>query len=100
MRHERDMIRAIVKGKSYRPGLTFDDAELAAIEQPTLHVHGTSDETVGPVESSQRVADVLARGELCLVDGGGHMPWFDDLARVAEKVGQFLTERHSEANSS
>src|SRR5262249_49126888 len=28
MRHERDMVCAIVKGKSYRPGLTFDDAEL------------------------------------------------------------------------
>ena len=39
------MVCAIVRGKSYRPGLTFDDAELAAI------VHGTSDVTVGPAES-------------------------------------------------
>ena len=45
------MVCAIVRGKSYRPGLTFDDAELAAIRQPTLHVHGTSDVTVGPAES-------------------------------------------------
>jgi 4,5:9,10-diseco-3-hydroxy-5,9,17-trioxoandrosta-1(10),2-diene-4-oate hydrolase len=90
MRHERDMVCAIVKGKSYRPGLTFDDAELAAIRQPTLHVHGTSDETVGSAESWQRVADVLPRGELCLVDGAGHMPWFDDLTLVAKEVGEFL----------
>ena len=41
MRNERAMIRAIVKGKSYRPGLTFDDDGLAAIQPPTLHVFGT-----------------------------------------------------------
>lgn len=92
MRHERDMVCAIVKGKSYRPGLTFADAELAAIRQPTLHVHGTSDETVGPAEIWKRVADALPRGELCLVEGAGHMPWFEDPTRVAEEVGRFLAE--------
>jgi 4,5:9,10-diseco-3-hydroxy-5,9,17-trioxoandrosta-1(10),2-diene-4-oate hydrolase len=92
MRHERDMVCAIVKGKSYRPGLTFDDAELAAIRQPTLHVHGTSDETVGSAESWKRVADALPNGELCLVDGAGHMPWFDDSIRVAKEVRDFLTD--------
>ena len=90
MRHERDMVCAIVKGKSYRPGLTFDDAELAAIRQPTLHVHGTSDETVGSVESWKRLADALPRGELHLVDGAGHMPWFDNPRRVAREVREFL----------
>ena len=90
MRHVRDMVCAIVRGKSSRPGLTFDDAELAAIRQPTLHVHGTADETVGSAESWHRVADALPRGELCLVDGAGHMPWFDDVARVAKEVDRFL----------
>jgi 2-hydroxy-6-oxonona-2,4-dienedioate hydrolase len=90
MRHERDMVCAIVKGKSYRPGLIFDDAELAAIRQPTLHVHGTSDETVGSADSWTRVADALPNGELCLVDRAGHMPWFDDPVRVAEEVSGFL----------
>jgi pimeloyl-ACP methyl ester carboxylesterase len=92
MRHERDMVCAIVKGKSYRPGLTFDDAELAAIRQPTLQVHGTLDETVGSAESWQRVADVLPRGELSLVGGAGHMPWLDDLDAVAGEVGRFLAQ--------
>jgi 2-hydroxy-6-oxonona-2,4-dienedioate hydrolase len=89
MRHERDMVCAIVRGKSYRPGLTFDDAELAAIRQPTLHVHGTSDVTVGSAESWQRVADALPHGELRLVEGAGHMPWFDDPTRVAEEGAVF-----------
>ena len=92
MRHERNMVCAIVKGKSYRPGLTFEDAELAAIRQPTLHVHGTSDETVGSAESWQRVADALASGQLHLVEGAGHMPWFEDPIRVAEEVDRFLVE--------
>jgi 2-hydroxy-6-oxonona-2,4-dienedioate hydrolase len=90
MRHERDMVCAIVKGRSYRPGLTFEDAELAAIRQPTLHVHGTSDETVGTAESWPRVADALPQGELCLVEGAGHMPWFDEPSLVAAKVRRFL----------
>jgi pimeloyl-ACP methyl ester carboxylesterase len=92
MRHERDMVGAIVTGKSYRPGLTFDDAELAAIRQPTLHVHGTRDEAVGSAESRQRVSDALPHGELCLVEGAGHMPWLDDPTGVAEEISRFLAE--------
>jgi pimeloyl-ACP methyl ester carboxylesterase len=90
MRHEREMVCAIVKGRSYRPGLTFDDAELAAIQHPTLHVYGTADHTVGSAEIWTRVADALPRGELRLVDGAGHMPWFDDSTRVAGEVDDFL----------
>jgi pimeloyl-ACP methyl ester carboxylesterase len=90
MRHEREMVCAIVKGKSYRPGLTFDDAELAAIRHPTLHVYGTADHTVESAEIWSRVADALPRGELRLVEGAGHMPWFDDSTRVAEELRDFL----------
>jgi pimeloyl-ACP methyl ester carboxylesterase len=90
MRHEREMVCAIVKGKSYRPGLTFDDAELAAIRHPTLHVYGTADHTVGSAEIFSRVANALPRGDLRLVEGAGHMPWFDDLDTVGDEVGRFL----------
>jgi pimeloyl-ACP methyl ester carboxylesterase len=89
MRHEREMVCSIVRGKSYRPGLTFEDTELAAIQQPTLHVYGTAD-PVGSVDIWRRVAGVLPRGELRLVEGAGHMPWFDDSTGVAEEVGHFL----------
>ena len=91
MRHERDMVCAIVKGKSYRPGLTFDDAELAAIRRPTLHVYGTAD-PVGSVDVWNRTAGVLPRAELRLVEGAGHLPWFDDSTRVAKEVRDFLAE--------
>jgi pimeloyl-ACP methyl ester carboxylesterase len=91
MRHEREMVCAIVKGKSYRPGLTFEDAELAAIRQPTLHVYGTAD-PVGSADIWRRVAGVLPRGKLRLVEGAGHMPWFDDPSQVAAEVSRFLAE--------
>ena len=84
------MVCAIVKGSSYRPGLTFDDAELAASRHPMLHVYGTADTTVGSAEIWSRVADALPRGELRLVEGAGHMPWFDDSTRVAGEVRDFL----------
>jgi 2-hydroxy-6-oxonona-2,4-dienedioate hydrolase len=91
MRHEREMVRAIVRGRSYRPGLTFDQAELATIGQPTLHVYGTAD-PVGSAELWARMAGMLPRGEMQLVEGAGHMPWFDDPKRVAAAVAHFLSE--------
>ena len=100
MKHEREMVCAIVKGRSYRPGLTFSDAELAAIRHPTLHVYGTADDMVGSAEIRHRVADTLPRGKLSLVEGAGHMPWFDDSARVAAEVGDFLARNDGSSRSS
>jgi pimeloyl-ACP methyl ester carboxylesterase len=89
MRHERDMVRAIVSGRTYRPGLTFDDAELAAIRQPTLYVYGTADH-VGTADVWRHAVGLLPCGELRLVDGAGHMPWLDDPIRIAADVSRFL----------
>jgi pimeloyl-ACP methyl ester carboxylesterase len=89
MRHERDMVRAIVSGRAFRPGLTFDDAELAAILQTTLYVFGTADH-VGTVDVWRRATGLLPQGELRLVDGAGHMPWLDDPNRIASDISSFL----------
>jgi pimeloyl-ACP methyl ester carboxylesterase len=90
MRNERDMVaRAVVSGRSWRPGLTFDDTELAAIEQPALYVYGTAD-PVGSVDIWRRAVGVLRQGKLRLVDGAGHMPWFEDPSQVAGDVNRFL----------
>lgn len=91
MRHERDMVCAIVRGKAYRPGLTLADAELGAIPHPVLHVYGTAD-PVGTADIWRHVARVLPHGELRLVQGAGHMPWFDDASHVAAEVSRFLAE--------
>jgi pimeloyl-ACP methyl ester carboxylesterase len=90
MRHERDMVRAVVSWRTGpRAGLTFERAELAAIQQPTLLVYGAAD-PVGTGEIWQRVADLLPRGELQLVDDAGHTPWLDDASAVARHVTRFL----------
>jgi pimeloyl-ACP methyl ester carboxylesterase len=89
MRHERDMVRAVVSGKGFRPGFVFADAEVGAVPQPTLLVYGTSD-PVGSVDLWRRVVGLLPRGELHLVENGGHLPWLDEPAGVATRVGRFL----------
>jgi pimeloyl-ACP methyl ester carboxylesterase len=91
MRHEREMVCAVVRGKSYRLGLTFEDGELAAIRHPTLHVYGAAD-PVGSADLWRRVAGTLPHGRLSIVERAGHMPWFDDSTRVAEEVSDFLAE--------
>jgi pimeloyl-ACP methyl ester carboxylesterase len=90
MRNERDMVRTLVSGRAFRPGVTFEDAELAAIGQPTLMVYGTAD-PVGTVEIWRRAMGVLPRGELQLVDGAGHLPWLDEPIQVAGRVSDFLS---------
>jgi pimeloyl-ACP methyl ester carboxylesterase len=91
MRNERDMVRSIVSWRSgLRPELTFEDAELAAIQQPTLLVYGTAD-PVGTVEIWRRVGELLPRGELQVLEGAGHMPWLDDPSGVAGHIRRFLT---------
>ena len=90
MRNERDMVRAVVRWRTgLRPGLAFEDAELAVFQQPTFLVYGTAD-PVGSVEIWKRAIGLLPRGQLQLVDGAGHMPWLDDPHVVAGHVSRFL----------
>ena len=89
MRHERDMVRAIVRGSSFRPGLTFTEAELRTVRTPTLCVFGSADPTGSP-GVWQKAMTTLSAGELVLLDGAGHMPWFDDVDLVADTLRRFL----------
>jgi pimeloyl-ACP methyl ester carboxylesterase len=91
MRNERDMVRTLVRGSAFRAGLTFEDAELAAIQTPTLCVYGTADPT-GSVDIWRRALDVLPHGELRVLDASGHMPWFDHPSQVAGEVSHFLAD--------
>jgi len=91
MRHERDMVRSIIRGDGWTPGFLFDDTDLGAIEAPTLMVYGTADH-VGDPGVWRRVVGAMPHARLELVDGAGHMPWFDEPQRVASLVGTFLAE--------
>ena len=92
MRSERNMVRALVTGSSFRPGLTFAEGELATIRQPTLHLYGSED-PVGTHETWRRFARMLPDAELHLLDGAGHVPWFDDPVRVGRDITAFLAIR-------
>jgi pimeloyl-ACP methyl ester carboxylesterase len=91
MRNEREMVRAIVRGRNWRPGLTFDDAELAAIERPAMCVYGTADQ-VGTADTWKHVTGLMPRGKLVVLNGLGHQPWLDDPSKVAAEVGGFLAD--------
>ena len=90
MHHERDMVRTLIRGRELRPGVAFADSELRTIEQPTLIVLGTTDPG-GTVDVWERVVGILPRGELHLVEGAGHLSWFDNPGQVGGRVQQFLS---------
>jgi pimeloyl-ACP methyl ester carboxylesterase len=90
MRNERAMIRdAVIGGRGWRPGLTFEPAELAAIRQPLLYVIGTADPE-GTVDYAERVVGMLPNADLRVLPDGGHMLWLDDAAHVGNVIRTFL----------
>jgi pimeloyl-ACP methyl ester carboxylesterase len=91
MRHERDMVRSILGRDGWRPGLTFDHDELAAVRQPTLVIWGSSD-PVGSPEVWKRAVEALPAGELRVIDGAGHTPWLDAPNAVSSALRRFLAE--------
>jgi 2-hydroxy-6-oxonona-2,4-dienedioate hydrolase len=89
LRSEREMVRAVVSWlRGWRPGLAFEAAELAGIEQPTLYLFGTADPT--GLDVAKRIVDLLPQAELRLVQGAGHVPWLDDPGQVGDEVSRFL----------
>lgn len=90
MQHERAMVQAIVDGSRIRDGVTFSNAELAAVRQPTMMVYGTLD-TLGDSVLWKRVMDTMPQGELAVVNDAGHMVWLDDPASVARTTEGFLS---------
>jgi 2-hydroxy-6-oxonona-2,4-dienedioate hydrolase len=95
MRNERAMIRdAVIGGGGWRPGLTFEPAELAAIRQPLLYVIGTADPE-GTVNYAERVVGMLPTAELSVLPDGGHMAWLDDAAQVSNAIRTFLDDSRS-----
>jgi 2-hydroxy-6-oxonona-2,4-dienedioate hydrolase len=89
MSNERAMVRNLLRRDGWDRGLTFDEGELAAIQQPVLWTFGTSD-PVGSVETWQGVGDQLPHAELRVVEGAGHLPWLDDPAGVGHALHRFL----------
>jgi pimeloyl-ACP methyl ester carboxylesterase len=95
MRNERAMIRdAVIGGGGWRPGLTFEPAELAAIRQPLLYVIGTADPE-GTVDYAKRVVGMLPNAELNVLPNAGHMLWLDDAVHMGNAIRTFLNDSTS-----
>ena len=88
-KHERHMVRNIVRSGGYVPGLVLDDAEVAGIRQPTLMVYGTAD-PIGSVDIWARFVRQMPQAEIELVKGGGHLVWYDDAVGIGGRVRRFL----------
>jgi pimeloyl-ACP methyl ester carboxylesterase len=91
---ERSMIQTIVDWRrgSFRPGLVFEDSDLATLDVPTLMIYGASD-PAGSVEIWQRFTEALPRASLLVIESAGHMPWFHDPAGIGLEVDRFLRSR-------
>jgi proline iminopeptidase len=61
---------------------------VAHIEAPALLVHGSEDPR--PVSAAVRLAALLPRAELSVIEGAGHLPWVEQPARFAKTVRAFL----------
>jgi 2-hydroxy-6-oxonona-2,4-dienedioate hydrolase len=89
MRHERAMVQAYLGGRAWRSGFLPTDAELASVRHPVRMLFGTEDPTGTPAIWERFVA-LLSNASLQLVDGAGHMVWWDDAEGVGGSVREFL----------
>jgi pimeloyl-ACP methyl ester carboxylesterase len=62
---------------------------LVALARPTLVVHGTADRVVPPADA-ELLARELPYARLELIDGAGHLVFWEAPARVAQLVGEHL----------
>ena len=89
LRAERAMVQALIQGSGFRPGVIPTDAESAAVRHPVRMLFG-SDDPAGSVDLWRRFTGRLPNGELEVLDGAGHMPWWDDAKAVGRSVRAFL----------
>lgn len=66
-------------------------AGLAAIDQPTLILHGDKDGTV-PVRHAERHARAMPNARTIILEGAGHIPHIEQPARVNHLILDFLQE--------
>ena len=71
-------------------GATWDaDGRLAQISAPTLVVAGTADAVVDP-RNARLLADAIPNARLELIDGAGHLPFWERAEEFAALVERFL----------
>lgn len=92
MRHERDLVKSVLTGKGWVPGVTLTRTDLAAVGAPTLMIFGSDDPT-GSLDIWRRFTDALPNATLHVAPESGHLPWYDDPAKVGDVIRTFLQTR-------
>jgi 3-oxoadipate enol-lactonase len=69
------------------------------ITQPTLIVQGTADRVVDP-GNADVLAHLLPNARMELLDGAGHLPYWEQPRRFARIVAGFLTDPAASAHES
>ncbi|MFD4357568.1 alpha/beta fold hydrolase [Nocardia sp. NPDC058518] len=85
----RALLRRLMQGHTARPENVLTDDELARLETPLLFVLAEHDVFSSPDQARPSVTKIP--GARLVVVPGGHGPWFDDAARCASPVREFLS---------
>lgn len=71
-------------------GTTYDGGgRLADVSAPTLVLHGDEDVVVAPA-NGRLLADRIPDARLVVLEGHGHLPFWEDPARVADEIRGFV----------
>ena len=89
LQNERAMVRAVLMRDGWRAGFVPTDADLKTVTAPFRMLFGSADPT-GSVDLWRSFTSRLAHGELQVVEGAGHMLWWDDPVVVGRSVREFL----------
>ncbi|UIP01348.1 alpha/beta hydrolase (plasmid) [Halobaculum sp. CBA1158] len=65
--------------------------DLADLTLPTLVAHGTADRVL-PVENGELLASAIPDAESEFVEGGSHLFFIEDAARVNDRIASFLAD--------
>lgn len=86
------MVTLLRKFASDAPGGKITKADLAKYRAKTLLIWGSKD-TFSSVKRGREIADAMVDGHFALVDGAGHMPFYDRTDEVAKLTRDFFTAR-------
>ena len=91
LKSERDLVRAILRSDGWVTDLTLNDKEREMLTLPTLMILGDQD-PIGSVAAWRMFTDTLPNAQLGLIPGGGHLPWYDNPALVAQLVQSHFSD--------
>lgn len=83
-----DLVHTVVRPRGAQPDVMLTAQQLAGVSTPTQIIWGT-DDTFGPPSAGRRAARIIPNAEFHEVNGG-HAPWLDSTAEIAELVRDFL----------